>query len=238
MEESAKYIGNELELFSNAVNWKAYFSRHFARYINGDVLEAGAGIGETTAHLMRGLDTIRSWTCLEPDQGLAEEIFRKKTSGLLPDTCKVIIATTEELTPAPSFDSILYIDVIEHIKDDKSELERAAALLKPNGYLNILVPAHQFLFSPFDAAIGHYRRYDKKRLKEAVPATMKNIQLKYLDTAGVMTSLANKILLRKSHPTIGQVKFWDNLIIPVSRLADPLFGFKVGKTLIGTWQKT
>jgi len=237
MRESEKYIGNELELFSNAIHWKTYFSKQFHPFIKGRVLEAGAGIGETTPYLMKGGGHIASWTCMEPDKSLAEEINRKINRQLLPDQCKVITSTSEEMNPAPTFDSILYIDVIEHIENDGAELERAAALLNSKGYLNILVPAHQYLFSPFDKAIGHYRRYNKKRLLDVIPPSMKQVQLRYLDTVGVISSLANKLLLKKSHPTFGQVKFWDNFIIPASRIADPILGFRVGKTLIGTWQK-
>jgi hypothetical protein len=59
--------------------------------------------------------------------------------------------------------------VIEHIEDSTAELRRAVDLLAPGGHLLILVPAFNYLYSPFDKAIGHFRRYDKKILKAELP---------------------------------------------------------------------
>ena len=70
--------------------------------------------------------------------------------------------TIESITDAAPFDTILYVDVLEHIADDAAELARARRLLTPEGNLVVLAPAHQSLFSPFDAAVGHYRRYDER----------------------------------------------------------------------------
>jgi len=59
------YVGQELDLFALADNWKSYVKAQIAIYLTGDVLEVGAGIGATTAALHDG--TARRWVCLEPD---------------------------------------------------------------------------------------------------------------------------------------------------------------------------
>jgi hypothetical protein len=56
------------------------------------------------------------------------------------------------------FDSIIYIDVLEHIDADRDELERAANALQPGGFLVVLAPSHQWLYTALDKALGHYRR--------------------------------------------------------------------------------
>jgi SAM-dependent methyltransferase len=252
MRNSIDYIGNELELFSQALNWKRYYGQKLKKYIHGDVLEAGAGIGETTIHLFN--PSVSSWTCLEPDGRLLEEVKNKIKSERLPSICKPIQGTSidilekrkrtgssevtfADITIPVHFDSILYIDVIEHIERDGEELLRAKELLRPGGHLIILVPAHQWLYSPFDKAIGHFRRYNKKRLCSVIPVGMKQEQLCYLDSMGLFASLTNKLLLRKDYPTLKQVKFWDRLIVPLSRSLDPLLFHSAGKTLIGVWTR-
>ncbi len=235
MNQTEHYIGNELELFSHAVNWKSYYRKKLLPYINGDVLEAGAGIGETTRHLLN--QNVKTWLCLEPDAELAGKIKLKIDSRELPSHCSLRIGTTLDLKAQPQFNSIIYIDVIEHIEDHKAELIRAAALLRPGGHLVILVPAHQWLFSPFDEAIGHYRRYNKSLLKHTVPSGLKLIKINYLDSLGLFASLTNKFFLRKNYPSIQQVKFWDRFIVPVSKLTDPLLLYSTGKSLIGIWKK-
>lgn len=58
------------------------------------------------------------------------------------------ICGTLEALAALAFDTIIYIDVLEHIEDDREELNRAASHLRPGGHLIILSPAHQKLFTP------------------------------------------------------------------------------------------
>jgi 2-polyprenyl-3-methyl-5-hydroxy-6-metoxy-1,4-benzoquinol methylase len=81
----------------------------------------------------------------------------------------VVNSTMTDLPASEVFDAVLYVDVLEHIADDLSELRRAAVHLRPGGVLVILVPAHPRLYSAFDAAIGHYRRYTKSMLITVVP---------------------------------------------------------------------
>jgi len=135
------------------------------------------------------------------------------------------------------FDSVLYIDVLEHIEADREELAAAANLLCPGGHVIVLAPAHQFLFSEFDAAIGHCRRYNKTSLRACSPPNCRLEAMFYLDCAGVFASLANRVILRQSAPTLKQIKAWDNYIVPVSRLLDPLLGYAVGKTIVGVWTR-
>jgi SAM-dependent methyltransferase len=232
---SSTYIGNELSLFSNAVRWKGYYSKQLGRFIRGRVLEVGAGIGETTSHLMK-TGAASAWTCLEPDPVLSTCILEKVNNDSFTLNTEIITGTTADLPEDRKFDTILYIDVIEHIENDAEELSRAARHLEPGGHLIVLVPAHNFLFSPFDAAIGHYRRYNRKRLNEAKPAGLMRVYLRYLDSLGMLLSISNKLILRSSHPTRTQILFWDRFIVPLSRFTDLFSAYRLGKTLIGVWR--
>ncbi|MBY0427096.1 MAG: class I SAM-dependent methyltransferase [Cytophagales bacterium] len=233
--QTSDYIGNELELFQHAKNWKAYYGSFIKPWLKGRVLEVGAGIGGTALSLCDG--TQERWLCLEPDSKLLAEIETKIASKILPACCEAKQGYLSELPKDTLYDAIIYIDVIEHIEDDNSELALAAQYLKPGGKLIVLVPAHQFLYSPFDKAIGHYRRYNKQRLVQISPNSLKTQRIFYLDSFGLLASTANKVLLKQSYPTLKQVKTWDNWLVPVSRVLDPLFGFALGKTVVGIWEK-
>lgn len=222
----SSYPGTELELFRDATNWKAYFARFVKPFVRGAVLEVGAGAGATTAALSGA--SHERWLCLEPDSTLAAEI-----AGM----CEIMIGTTADLDPRPQFDTILYIDVLEHIDDDRAELERASRLLRDDGHLVVLVPARQSLYSAFDAAIGHHRRYDRETLDAAMPPLMPRVSSRYLDSLGVLVSLANRIVLRSSMPTPRQIAVWDKLVIPLSRVVDPLLGYRAGKSLLEVRRK-
>jgi hypothetical protein len=60
----------------------------------------------------------------------------------------------------------------------------------------------------------------------------------YMDSVGMAASLANKVLLKKNMPTLNQIKTWDQFIVPVSRVIDPLLGWRLGKSVIGIWQRS
>jgi SAM-dependent methyltransferase len=229
------YVGNELELFMHARNWKNYFGSFLRGYLSGRVLEVGAGIGSTTGFLCDG--TQEKWLCLEPDPVLYGELTKKIAAGQFPSCCSAIKGTTRDLPKEEKYDAILYIDVIEHIEKDGEELAYARELLADGGHLIVLVPAHQSLFSPFDKAIGHYRRYNKKMLRAAAPG-LPLVKMIYLDSVGLFASGVNKLFLKQSYPTLKQINLWDKNMVPVSRVTDILTNHQLGKTLVGIWKKS
>lgn len=228
------YVGGELELFAAAVCWKDYFASLIRPYLGREVAEVGAGLGGTTALLSPGHRG--RWLCLEPDRALLSRIESEIAAGRLPG-CEARAATLAELPSDQLFDSVLYIDVLEHIADDAGEARLAAERLRPGGTLIVLAPAHQWLFSPFDQAIGHFRRYNKKSLAAAVPAQVELVELVYLDAVGLLASAGNRFISRNSSPTPAQIKLWDRVMVPLSRRIDPLLGRSIGKSVLGVWRK-
>lgn len=235
MTTAYHYVGSELELFAEATRWKAYFRAQLAPYLGLDVLEVGAGLGGTTRLLCRG--TERRWVCLEPDPGLADRLKTSIGDGSLPDCCRVAVGTIAEAAALGPFDTLLYIDVLEHIADDRGELARAAEALAPGGHLVVLSPAHNWLFSPFDRAIGHHRRYSRRGLRALTPESLELVRLVYLDSVGLLASLGNRLLLRSPMPTAAQVRLWDRVLIRLSRRLDPMLAYGVGKSVMGVWQR-
>ncbi len=229
------YVGTELELFAHAKNWKAYWSAQIAEYVRGDVLDVGAGLG-ATIEVLSGLVNAR-WTALEPDPGLAERLRAAVTGGAIPSSTRVVNGVLTDLDAHERFDTVLYIDVLEHIEDDRSQLECAARLIRPGGCLVVLAPAHNWLFTPFDQAVGHFRRYSRPDLRRLVPSDMKIHRLRYLDSAGLLASLGNRLFLQASSPTPSQIALWDNVLVRASRLLDPLTFGMLGKTVVMVCQK-
>lgn len=235
MNDQYNYPGQELAFFEKAVNWKTYFSSLIKPFIGINVLEVGSGIGATTPLLNDG--SASKWTLLEPDEQMNKILQKKKETQSPFSNCLIRTETIFELEPSEKFDSIIYIDVLEHIEHDKKELLKAAELLQPNGHLIILSPAYNFLFSAFDKAIGHYRRYTSETLMAAMPANVKPVKLHYLDTVGFFASLANKLFLKQTYPSEKQVRTWDKLMIPVSKWTDKIFFHSFGKSILGIWRK-
>lgn len=229
-----RYESNDLSLFEHATNWKRYFGDHLKPFIGGDVAEVGAGIGGTTAALWN--PRVRSWLCIEPDPDQTRRIEEKIAAGSLPANCRAQTGVLSD-DPAAMFDTILYIDVVEHIADDRRELENAFRQLRPGGHLVVLVPAFQLLYSEFDRNVGHCRRYSKSQLLAVAPSGANLVKARYLDSIACLLSVANKFVLGAKLPTLSQILFWDRKIVPLSRIVDPLLSRWVGRSVIAIWRR-
>jgi ubiquinone/menaquinone biosynthesis C-methylase UbiE len=230
-----EYPGNELELFSLAVNWKKYWTSRISSYIGDTVLEVGAGTGNNTIRLCR--KEHKKWICLEPDKKLASELSALLGKNSHTVKCKIVNGKINDLRADDLFDTVLYIDVLEHIGNDREELVKIKRHIKPNGMLIILAPAHNLLYSNFDRSIGHYRRYNKRMLREIIPPCFEIVKMEYLDSAGVIASMANSLILKKTIPTYRHIRIWDATLIPASRLIDLLTFHLIGKSILSICQK-
>lgn len=229
------YIGQELGIFEHARNWKAYWSSEIQSFLTDDVLEVGAGLGVNTEFAR--YDSVSSWVCLEPDPALACRIRDRIAAQANLTNCRVQIGTTKTLGSTPQFHTIIYVDVLEHIKEDREELDRASRLLHSRGRIIVLAPAHQWLYTPFDRAIGHFRRYNRSSLSACKPKNCVLEKLIYLDSAGMLASIANLLFLRQAMPSMREILFWDRFLVPSSKLLDTATLHLIGKSILGVWRK-
>ena len=127
----------------------------------------------------------------------------------------------------------MYMDVLEHIKEDKKEVKKAINLLNPGGHLIIFVPAFQILYSNFDRDIGHVRRYKKLFFFNlAKKYKIKLVELKYFDSIGFIFAIINRLIETDNHSNVGLgVKIWNNLIF-LSKFFDFILKNMFGKSLL------
>lgn len=126
-------------------------------------LEIGCGQGAMGARLA-GLTP--SFLAVEPDP-MSYEIARARIE---PRGGEVINGLSSELPPGQTFDMVCAFEVLEHLEDDESALAQWADLVRPGGHLILSVPAWQHMFSTWDEAVGHYRRYSPDELSHKLRA--------------------------------------------------------------------
>ena len=236
MSPERNRAGAELELFGRAGNWKSYFGSFLAGYLGKRVLEVGAGRGDSTAALCGGRQEY--WLCLEPEPRLASVLRARIEKAELPPSCQVMLGRLPDLPAEPRFDTLLYVDVLEHIPDDHLEVKEALARLNSGGHLVVVAPAFMALFTRFDSSIGHFRRYSKKTLASLAPKELQLQRLEYLDSLGFFLCLGNRVFLRREIPTPFQVSVWNYFCVPLSRILDPLICRAWGRSILAIWQKT
>ncbi|KZR90673.1 tRNA (mo5U34)-methyltransferase [Synechococcus sp. MIT S9508] len=205
-------------------------------HIGQRILEIGAGIGSNMSYYIS--NKTKSITLIEPDKMLCTDLKNEYANNHSKLNIRVINGCISSINSSEhKFDSILYIDVLEHIEKDKEELLNASKFLDKDGCIVILAPAHNYLYSTFDQAVGHFRRYNKQMLLLAAPSTLTLDKVSYIDSVGLLLSLANKLILKKAIPNHRQIRFWDSKIIPISKKIDRIINYSFGKTIIGIYKK-
>ena len=226
-----KYLNEVLEFFDISDNYRSYQIELFGNYVGKEILEVGAGRGKIIEILAQNSE--KQFTLLELDKNFFDFLNNKFKSKNI----KVLEERTQNIKEN-KFDTIFYLDVIEHIEDDRFELDTAYNLLKKNGHLIIIVPAFQILFSKFDQKVGHFRRYRKEFFKRY--SDEKNLKIKklvYFDFLGFFIILFSKLLnLTNSKKTTLGIKIW-NFLIPLSRLIDKITFHSIGKSIVCIYEK-
>ncbi|MDC3166483.1 class I SAM-dependent methyltransferase [Candidatus Marinimicrobia bacterium] len=225
-ENHEKVIGPSLKNYNNHIV-DLILSVHNNE---NEILDFGAGCGTLAKIVRKKLK--KSPTCIEID-----EYFK----SILIDFGFRVFDDIEKTKT--QYDFIYSSNVLEHINDDIKSIKQLESKLTKNGTLVLYLPAFQILFSDLDRAVGHFRRYSKKRIiKITSEAGFKVDKIFYVDSVGFLCSFIIQILGWNTEFGIGSknsLKLYDKLIFPVSRFLDSL-GFKyiLGKNIFVSLKKS
>jgi len=221
------YPGTELDAMSTAMNYHRWIVDSFRPYFGKSVAEVGAGIGTISQFLLEtGLDRL---VAFEPSPNMYPVLEKKLRHEQRAQAINDFFQPDGRLD---SFDSVVYINVLEHIEDDRRELANALAALKPGGHLLVFVPALAWLYSEFDRQIGHYRRYTKAGLAQlARKLGYTDVRTRYFDVIGIVPWYVMFVLLRK-HVGYNSVTLYDKLIVPPLRRIERVVPPPIGKSVL------
>ena len=214
---------------SFATNYHHWILDEITPYLSGNIAEVGAGCGNFSDFLLT--TGIQQLYAFEPSNNMfpiLEQHFRDNPTV---STCHAYFGDrVAEFSEA--FDTVLYINVLEHIEKDVEELSHAYQTIKPGGNLLIFVPALEFLFGENDRQVGHFRRYHKKELVERVSsAGFDIVKANYFDLAGILPWYIAFVLLKQT-ATDGNVSLYDNWVVPIVRRVEHFITPPIGKNLL------
>ena len=151
--EAAASNSFEFDALREAVRYRTALVKEFTPFLNGRVIEIGAGIGQITEHLMQ-LPAIQTLVSIEPDSAFCQAFRSTYPRQTLFE------GTIDRLPSGSDAQAILSINVLEHIRDDAQEIISYQKLLRQErGYLCLFVPARPEIYAPIDKDFGHHRRY-------------------------------------------------------------------------------
>ncbi len=153
-----------------------------------------------------------------------------------------VIVVTAELdgTAAPgSYDTVVLLNVLEHIPDDHQALGDIYESLAPGGKMILWVPAFEALYSKFDQRIGHYRRYRRNELLDLVHNVgFGQSTARYANLPGFFAWWLVVRVLRRS-PTAGRLaSIYDRFFIPVIRRVERVVRPPIGQSLLVIAQRS
>jgi len=225
-----KYPGEELEIFDKATIWRKYIYSITRKYFKEDLLEVGAGIGSFTSNYLNSYQKILISDLDEKNINILQKKFSKNKN--------IIIKKSGIREIDKKFNTIIYLNVLEHIENDTDEINFALNKLNPGGHLIVLVPAHQKLFTKFDEAVGHHRRYNINffKLNKFENAEIK--RLMFLDLFGYILYFFNKIFFKEEiYPSKWKIFLWDKIFSPITILLDFVTRYKFGKNILCIYKK-
>lgn len=219
---------------AKAENYNTWIYENISPFLGNRILEIGCAIGNLTKFFLD-----REWvTSLDTSEDFCNRMRarfgdRKNFEVFYGDA-----AGKEMLTLSSRyFDTVVCLNVLEHIEDDVTALRNMFVVLIPGGKLVLLVPAFQALYGTMDAADHHYRRYGKKELKiklEGVGFQARKIF--YMNALGILGWYINgKILKRQIIPEKQLASY--NKIIPIVKKIERILPPPFGQSLIAIAEK-
>lgn len=227
---SSSYEGRDLEVLSGLKNYYDWIYGIFRPFVSGRVAELGAGTG-TFSRLIE--PDSHHLDLVEPSEHLVPEL-RAKFAGRGP--VSIHHTSLEQFigdAPAESFDTLVLVNVLEHVESDHEAVAEFCRALRPGGHLLVFVPALPGLYSPLDRSLGHYRRYVAQDLGELVQRNgFECVKLRYFDALGILPWwLMNRVLGAKGfNPAM--VWLYDRLFVPPGKLLEGIVPPPWGKNLV------
>ena len=213
---------------SSARRFNRWMARVVAPHLGQHILEVGAGIGNLSRHLPRR----EHLTVSDRDPAylaILEDAYREND---LVDVVKLDLASDADFENLRGrrFDTVVCLNVLEHVEDDAGALRRMAGVLESGGNLVVLVPQFPALYGSYDKALGHCRRYRARELRQRLAdAGLDVTYLRGFNAFGAVGWWLNARLLRRDN--IGRVQLWlFDRLVPLTAVLErvlPLPGLSI-----------
>jgi len=231
--EYSKIGDLNLKLLYSADNFNKWLFDEIKPFIrDGNILEIGSGIG-TISNILINEFKKSNITLSDIDRKYIK-FLRDKYNNRDINVHEINVEKFDHLKKLNKFfDTVIMLNVLEHIKDDLKPLENIYKILKRNGVLILLVPAFKFLYNSIDIEVGHYRRYSKKEIiKLSKSAGYKIKGCFYFNFLSIIGWFINGTIFRKGELSKNALDIYNNMI-PLLRVFEKnIIKRKIGISII------
>jgi SAM-dependent methyltransferase len=229
------YSGTELDAVAAATNYYRWIIDSFAGALGERIVEAGAGIG-TVSELILQRAAPKEMLLVEPAENNIPNLRRRFAGD---SRVRIHHGYLEELGDTVTADTVIAVNVMEHVEKDAQFLRAARLTLAADGALLLLVPAVPAIYGSLDKAFDHYRRYTRSGLENSLRTAGFRIEtLHYLNFLGVAAWFTAGRILHRTTLGRAQVRFYDRLVIPWLRRIESRIHPPVGQSLLAIARKS
>jgi SAM-dependent methyltransferase len=223
-----------LRRVSRLFRYNAWLWEQIAPFTGQRILEVGAGVGTTTRF------------CLGRELVLATDVnpqYLERLRATFAGRPNVVVRPLDLNDRLPEWlaeyrlDTVLCLNVLEHIEDDEKVLDHFFHLLPSDGRVVLIVPALKSLYGEIDKAIGHHRRYEKNEIIEKLKRAGFGVEeAKFFNLIGIPGWYLNSCLLKRKAVPGFQVRLND-FLVPLLRLEKNL-ALPWGMSLLAVGRKS
>lgn len=229
--ETDPFYAEDLRQMEKAVNYRDWQFRMVEPFLGQRVLEVGGGIGNFTPQLASGG---RHVTSLEPNAFCHDQLLEKTRNNPDINPLRATVETLDSvLAPEERFDSVVMMNVLEHIKDDRAVLIALKRRLAPGGRIVVLVPAGPWAFGRTDERLGHYRRYAKPYSRDLTKKAGLMIEfMRYYNFVGIWGWWWNAKMGKLEGQSDAQIRLFDRWIVPFASRIERYIRPPVGQSIL------
>jgi 2-polyprenyl-3-methyl-5-hydroxy-6-metoxy-1,4-benzoquinol methylase len=231
-----RYAADDLETMQEAKRYSAHLFGLLRPHVGSRVLEVGCGIGTMSRQLA---DVAEVVVGIEPNLNCASRV-RQEMQGIPRFTLRVCHLEECDAAELASqrFDTVVCVNVLEHIADDVAALRAFRDAITPGGRVLVWVPAVQAAYGPLDAELGHHRRYSKPSLRGAFEAAgLDLIDLRYTNPIGLVGWMYNAHVSKSTAHSVGQVRVFERFVAPWALPLERLITPPIGLSLVAVGQR-
>jgi SAM-dependent methyltransferase len=214
-----------LDQLQSATQYNRWIVSQLLPDLGSSILEVGCGTGTFTELLAQTGSPVTAVDCDAAFVAMAQARLQSYAN------VQICLGDATQMQWQRSFDTVILLDVLEHIEHDRQLLQQLRQSLQPGGRLILKVPALSWLYSSLDRAIGHHRRYSRATLAEVLQqAGYSNLRLWYFNAAGIPGWWLNGKLLQRTTPPAEQIGWFDR-VVPALQAVESQVPLPIGLSL-------